>query len=369
MIRLTNTTSDLISLITAQNGAKVVVSYSDATSTAYTGGTQVTSITSATTTTIASTPAASTVRDVDFINIKNTFAGSHTITVQLSVSATLYVLITVTLLTDESICYTHGSGWCALDANGNRKEVTSSVFSSLAVTGAATVGTTLGVTGNASVGTTAVAGTALGSLGVARAFDVISPSDGSSAAVITLAQAGTTNAYNAGAVFFGSTGCAAADKRSALILARMTASNATTPSGDLSFWTANAATIVERLTISSAGIHTMSAYGAGAATFSAAGVISSVSDERLKIKDGTIADPIPMLMALEPGYYFGKPEANMGPDRQLGFYAQNVRKAIGSEAAPDPQGDKPWGYFDRSVLAVVVESLKLHEQRLSKLEH
>ena len=135
-------------------------------------------------------------------------------------------------------------------------------------------------------------------------------------------------------------------------------------------------------TLGVTGVVTFSNYGAGAATFSAAGVISSVSDERLKIKDGVIADPIPMIMALEPGYYFGKPEANMGPGRQLGFYAQNVRKAIGPEAAPDPEDQvnldkdgnevsrkpRPWGYFDRSVLAVAIEALKVHESRLALLE-
>ena len=138
----------------------------------------------------------------------------------------------------------------------------------------------------------------------------------------------------------------------------------------------------EDFIISTAGIVTMSAYGVGTATFSATGVISSVSDERLKIKDGVIADPIPMIMALEPGYYFGKPEANMGDGRQLGFYAQNVRKAIGPEAAPDPEDQvnldadgnevsrttRPWGYYDRSVLAVAIEALKVHEGRLAALQ-
>jgi len=138
----------------------------------------------------------------------------------------------------------------------------------------------------------------------------------------------------------------------------------------------------EDFTITTAGIVTMGAYGVGTATFSAAGVISSVSDERLKIKDGVIADPIPMIMALEPGYYFGKPEANMGDGRQLGFYAQNVRKAIGPEAAPDPEDQvnldadgnevsrttRPWGYYDRSVLAVAIEALKVHEGRLAALQ-
>ena len=136
MIRLLNSPTELISLITAQNGAKVSVSYSDSPSLAsYVGGTQQTTVSSATTTTICSTPGALTVRDVDYLNVKNTFAGSHTMTVQVSSGGTLYPLIAVTLLTDESICYTHGSGWCAIDANGNRKEVTSSIFSSITDTG------------------------------------------------------------------------------------------------------------------------------------------------------------------------------------------------------------------------------------------
>ena len=121
MIRLPNTGTYSLELITAQNGAQSVVSYSDATSSAYTGGTQVASITSATTTTICSTPAASTVRDVDQINVKNTFAGSHTVTVQVDANGTNYPLIVAALLTDESLNYTHGSGWCCLDANGNIK--------------------------------------------------------------------------------------------------------------------------------------------------------------------------------------------------------------------------------------------------------
>ena len=136
----------------------------------------------------------------------------------------------------------------------------------------------------------------------------------------------------------------------------------------------------DRLTIGGAGVVTMSAYGVGTATFSAAGVISSVSDETYKIKDGVIADPIPMVMALETGYYYGKPEANMGDGRQLGFYAQNVRAAIGPEAAPDPETytvtdedgvetikTKPWGYYDRSVLAVAIEAIKVQQAQITAL--
>ena len=130
MIRLPNTGTYSLELITAQNGAQSVVSYSDATSSAYTGGTQVASITSATTTTICSTPAASTVRDVDQINVKNTFAGSHTVTVQVDANGTNFPLIVAALLTDESLNYTHGSGWQVKDANGNTKNSALSAMTS-----------------------------------------------------------------------------------------------------------------------------------------------------------------------------------------------------------------------------------------------
>jgi hypothetical protein len=130
----------------------------------------------------------------------------------------------------------------------------------------------------------------------------------------------------------------------------------------LSFGVQNAVTTTptERMRIASNGIITMSAYGAGAATFSASGVISSVSDETWKIKDGVPINPDAMLQKLEAGYWFYNEEKApiFGKDRQLGFYAQNVHEAIGIEAAPIPEEGKPWGYYDRSVLAITVMSLK-----------
>ena len=132
-------------------------------------------------------------------------------------------------------------------------------------------------------------------------------------------------------------------------------------SGNIKFFTANATTgNTERMSISSTGIVTMNAYGAGTATFSAAGVISSVSDETWKTKDGVPVDPDAMLKKLAPGYWYYNEEksASFGKERQLGFYAQNVNAAIGPEAAPEPEEGKPWGYYDRSVLAVVVMSLQ-----------
>lgn len=120
----------------------------------------------------------------------------------------------------------------------------------------------------------------------------------------------------------------------------------------------NSSTI--QMALDNSGIVTMSAYGAGAATFSASGVISSVSDETWKVKDGTPVNTDAMLQKLEPGYWFYNEEKapTFGKDRQLGFYAQNVHEAIGEEAAPIPEEGKPWGYYDRSVLAIAVMSLK-----------
>ena len=117
---------------------------------------------------------------------------------------------------------------------------------------------------------------------------------------------------------------------------------------------------LERMRIASNGIVTMSAYGVGTATFSASGVISSVSDETWKIKDGVPTNPDAMIQKLQPGYWFYNEEKApiFGQDRQLGFYAQNVNEAIGKEAAPTPEEGKPWGYYDRSVLAITVMSLK-----------
>lgn len=113
-------------------------------------------------------------------------------------------------------------------------------------------------------------------------------------------------------------------------------------------------------TLSATGVVTFSNYGAGTATFDAAGVISSVSDETWKTKDGIPTDPDAMLNKLKPGYWYYNDEKKetFGKARQLGFYAQNVNAAIGPEAAPEPQDGKPWGYYDRSVLAITVMSLQ-----------
>ena len=126
-----------------------------------------------------------------------------------------------------------------------------------------------------------------------------------------------------------------------------------------------------QLMLGANGVNRMPYYGAGAATFDATGVISSVSDETWKVKDGAPADPVAMLKGLQPGYWYytkEKQAESYTKDRQLGFYAQNVNACIGPEAAPQPEEGKPWGYYDRSVLAVVTMALQNAIERIEFLE-
>ena len=191
---------------------------------------------------------------------------------------------------------------------------------------------------------------------LAFATDSVNRMQVSSVGVSVIGQANSilsvTSVYGAGAsvIDLNASGATAQDTR--IVGGAGSSSN-------LGFYTGGAS-LTERMRIDSSGIVTMSAYGAGAATFSASGVISSVSDETWKTKDGVPVNPDAMLQKLEPGYWFYNEEKSpiFGADRQLGFYAQNVHEAIGKEAAPTPEEGKPWGYYDRSVLAVAVMSLK-----------
>lgn len=127
MIRADNAGTRRLSLITAQNGAQCVVGGSQYTTStgAYADlAPTLTTITSATTTSIDTAPASDCINDYDFVNIKNTFAGSHTMTLQItSGSGGPYPLKTFTLLQDESFNYTHGTGFQTFDSSGNLKNV------------------------------------------------------------------------------------------------------------------------------------------------------------------------------------------------------------------------------------------------------
>jgi hypothetical protein len=216
---------------------------------------------------------------------------------------------------------------------------------------------TLDASGNLGVGTTSIATGRAAIWG--NGNGVASPATNANSTLHLATTDGTVSADNAARITFNaspSNPTSAAAKIEACRDGQDTFKIFNCYAAPIAFGVNNA----EVMRIGGTGIVTMSAYGAGAATFSAAGVISSVSDETWKVKDGAPVDSDAMLNKLEPGYWYYNDEKKetFGKDRQLGFYAQNVNAAIGPEAAPEPEENKPWGYYDRSVLAVTVMSLQ-----------
>jgi len=233
--------------------------------------------------------------------------------------------------------------------------------------GADAVGMTLDGSGNVGIGTTApnnklTVGTPNGIVGngTVASFSGANVIASNTSGMVVITSTDSIAANIGGSIGFAATGTLAGYPTGSIAGRR---ENAT--AGDYSSYmqfttSSSGGSVQEKMRIASSGIVTMSAYGAGAATFSAAGVISSVSDETWKIKDGIPVNPDEMIQKLKPGYWFYNAEKApiFGTDRQLGFYAQNVNEAIGIEAAPVPEEGKPWGYYDRSVLAVTVLSLQ-----------
>jgi len=137
---------------------QIVVSYSDQTSSTYLGSTQLANSNGTTAVTICSAPVASVIRDIDMVTVLNTDSASQVVTIQLLDTATVYKIITVTLLVGDKLTYTHGSAWQVVNNAGNIKY---SVLSSsgvdsfsggstgltpaTATTGAVTLGGTLAV--------------------------------------------------------------------------------------------------------------------------------------------------------------------------------------------------------------------------------
>lgn len=121
MIRLDTTTRKLQALLGGSittNQLPVTVCYSDKTSTAYTGGTTVINTNNTTAVDICAAPAASTVRDVDTINVNNADTVAATITIRYNDNGTTYTLFKAQLETGDQLTYVHGDGWKVLDSAG-----------------------------------------------------------------------------------------------------------------------------------------------------------------------------------------------------------------------------------------------------------
>ena len=269
------------------------------------------------------------------------------------------------IASSTTITYINGSASSRMQANSTDIAVASST--GLAVTG------TLSSTGNLTVSGTAVnilstssPALVLGGGGAGANVPVL-VLDGGSAASGGTYIALRRNSANVG--FIGTSDAIVGGGLNDIILYGVAGSNVNIYANAAKVGAFSSTGLAVTGALSATGVVTFSNYGAGAATFDAAGVISSVSDETWKTKDGVPTDPDAMLKKLKPGYWYYNDEKKktFSADRQLGFYAQNVNAAIGPEAAPEPEEGKPWGYYDRSVLAITVMSLQKALATIEKL--
>lgn len=124
MIRLDATTRKLQAVLAGAittNQLACTVCYSDDNGTTYVGGTQLTNTNSTTAVDICAAPGASTVRDIDYLSIRNRDTVAATVTVMLDDNGTDYEIIKATLAVGDQLVYVHGSGWNTLDSAGQVK--------------------------------------------------------------------------------------------------------------------------------------------------------------------------------------------------------------------------------------------------------
>ena len=136
--------------------------------------------------------------------------------------------------------------------------------------------------------------------------------------------------------------------------------------GKMQFYTTpnGSATTAVRMIIDNAGIITMPAYGAGAATFDSAGVISSASDARLKIQMGAFERTVD---DFKPMRYKWKDKPHDTDGLYAGFIAQNV-----AATCPECVGKNPDGYLtlqDRAVLAAAVNTINRQQGRIVWMQY
>ncbi len=139
MLRLSTVNHSLQAVLagavsTTQPQATVCFSDDVAAAATYTGSTQLAVLNSTTDVTICAAPAASTVRDIDFVSIHNRDTATVNATVKFDVASVDSTIVRVSLLTLECLQYTHSDGWKVLAADGSIK---TSLTSSGAPSGAA----------------------------------------------------------------------------------------------------------------------------------------------------------------------------------------------------------------------------------------
>jgi hypothetical protein len=124
MLRLDSTLRKLQAVLSGAvttNQLPCMVSYSDDNGTTYVGATQLTNTNSTTAVDICAAPGASTVRDIDYLSIRNRDTVAATVTVMLDDNGTDYEIVKAALAVGDQLVYVHGSGWSTLDSDGQIK--------------------------------------------------------------------------------------------------------------------------------------------------------------------------------------------------------------------------------------------------------
>ena len=109
-------------------------------------------------------------------------------------------------------------------------------------------------------------------------------------------------------------------------------------------------------------------YGNGTLSISGNQVVSS-SDINLKIDDGQINNALDKVLQLNPRYFYWKENSGINTkERQLGFYAQDVKEALGEEVAND-NGNGKWGIYDRGIIAMLTKAIQELSAKVTALEN
>ncbi len=131
MIILSETTDNLQVVLggaVTTNQLECYTSWRDRTSTTFTAGRTVINTNNTTDVTIASAPAASTQRIIDYISVYNDDTTGGTVTIKLDANGTEYILYKGLLGVGETLTYIDGQGWLKPNNNNpylNNKKVIS----------------------------------------------------------------------------------------------------------------------------------------------------------------------------------------------------------------------------------------------------
>ena len=122
-----------------------------------------------------------------------------------------------------------------------------------------------------------------------------------------------------------------------------------------------------RFEINDSGTAYLRQYSNGTLSISSGQVVSS-SDKNLKIDDGAIESALPKVLGLNPRYFYWKEDSGIeSKERQLGFYAQDIKEALGEEVANQNQNGK-WGIYDRGIIAMLTKAIQEQQAQIEELK-